>query len=51
MFCNDGNGAWIIRFTIDLHRKQDGNKNGYIGFLAIQQNSRLVPQICSPEND
>ena len=34
MFCDrvipDGNGAWILNFTIDLQRKQDGNENGYM---------------------
>jgi hypothetical protein len=31
MFCDrplpDGNGNWIVRFTIDLLRRQDGNEN------------------------
>ena len=34
MFCDrsipDGNGAWILNFTIDLQRKQDGTENGYM---------------------
>lgn len=25
-----GNGAWIVRFTIDLQRRQDGSENGYM---------------------
>ena len=25
-----GNGAWILKFTIDLQRRQDGTENGYM---------------------
>ena len=33
-FCDrvlpSGDGAWILKFTIDLQRKQDGTENGYM---------------------